>query len=112
MHLHAFSIYEVGAPHQRQYQIDLLGDPMKDKAVYHAASPMTYIGSVKALLLVLQGENATIVPKEQSDKVVTMPKARTASSRRIPMPARATASQSARTKSTPSSGWSRGSTNI
>jgi dipeptidyl aminopeptidase/acylaminoacyl peptidase len=71
-----FSMYENGSPPLRQYQVDLLGDPVKDKAVYEAASPMTYIANVKAPLLVLQGENDTTVPKEQADKVVAMLKAK------------------------------------
>ena len=71
-----FSMYENGSPPLRQYQVDLLGDPVKDKAVYEAASPMTYIAKVKAPLLVLQGENDITVPKEQADKVVAMLKAK------------------------------------
>jgi len=71
-----FSMYENGSPPLRQYQVDLLGDPVKDKAVYEAASPMTYIANVKAPLLVLQGENDITVPKEQADKVVAMLKAK------------------------------------
>jgi dipeptidyl aminopeptidase/acylaminoacyl peptidase len=71
-----FSMYENGSPPLRQYQIDLLGDPVKDKATYDAASPMTYIANAKAPLLVLQGENDITVPKEQADKVVAMLKAK------------------------------------
>ncbi len=71
-----FSMYENGSPPLRQYQVDLLGDPVKDKATYDAASPMTYIANARAPLLVLQGENDITVPKEQADKVVAMLKAK------------------------------------
>jgi dipeptidyl aminopeptidase/acylaminoacyl peptidase len=70
-----FSMYEHEAPPLRQYEIGLLGDPVKDKAVYEAASPLTYIKNAKAPLLVLQGENDIRVPKEQAEKVVSMLKA-------------------------------------
>jgi len=70
-----FSMYEHEAPPLRQYEIDLLGDPVKDKAVYEASSPMTWIGHAKAPLLVLQGDNDITVPKEQAEKVVAMLKA-------------------------------------
>jgi len=52
------------------YQRGLIGDPVKDKAVYDASSPMTYIKSAKAPLLVLQGENDIRVPAGQAREVV------------------------------------------
>jgi dipeptidyl aminopeptidase/acylaminoacyl peptidase len=52
------------------YQRGLIGDPVKDKAVYDASSPMTYIKSAKAPLLVLQGENDIRVPVGQAREVV------------------------------------------
>jgi dipeptidyl aminopeptidase/acylaminoacyl peptidase len=70
-----FSMYEHGTPPLRQYEIDLLGDPVKDKALYEASSPMTWIAHAKAPLLVLQGDNDITVPKEQAEKVVAMLKA-------------------------------------
>ena len=70
-----FAMYEHEAPPLRQYEIGLLGDPVKDKAVYEASSPLTYIKSAKAPLLVLQGDNDIRVPKEQAEKVVAMLKA-------------------------------------
>jgi dipeptidyl aminopeptidase/acylaminoacyl peptidase len=53
------SLYERGSPMLRQYLVGLLGDPVKDKAVYEASSPLTYLAHVKAPLLVLGGEVAT-----------------------------------------------------
>jgi len=52
------------------YQLSLIGDPVKDKAVYDADSPMTYIKHAKAPLLVLQGENDIRVPRGQAAEVV------------------------------------------
>jgi dipeptidyl aminopeptidase/acylaminoacyl peptidase len=52
------------------YQLSLIGDPVKDKAVYDADSPMTYVRKAKAPLLVLQGENDIRVPRGQAAEVV------------------------------------------
>src|SRR5262249_53489087 len=67
-----FSMYEHEAPPLRQYEIRLLGDPVADRQIYEAASPLTYIRNAKAPLLVLQGDNDIRVPKEQAEKVVSM----------------------------------------
>jgi dipeptidyl aminopeptidase/acylaminoacyl peptidase len=56
----------------QQYEKSLLGDPVKDRAVYDAASPITYIHSVKVPLLVLQGDNDPRVPKEEAEQVVAL----------------------------------------
>jgi dipeptidyl aminopeptidase/acylaminoacyl peptidase len=56
----------------REYEKSLLGDPVKDRAVYDAASPITYIHNVKAPLLVLQGDNDPRVPKEEAEQVVDL----------------------------------------
>lgn len=53
------------------YQRSLIGDPVKDKAVYDADSPMTYIRRTKAPLLILQGENDIRVPRGQAAEVVS-----------------------------------------
>ena len=57
------------------YERTLIGDPVKDKAVYDATSPMTYIRHAKAPLLVLQGENDIRVPRGQAAEVVETLKA-------------------------------------
>ena len=59
-------------PSLQQYEKSLLGDPVKDRAVYDAASPITYIHAVKAPLLVLQGDNDPRVPKEAATQVVEL----------------------------------------
>jgi dipeptidyl aminopeptidase/acylaminoacyl peptidase len=56
-------------PMLQQYEQSLLGDPVKDRAVYDAASPLTYIHTVKAPLLVLQGANDPRVPQEEAEQV-------------------------------------------
>ncbi|MGZ6018365.1 MAG: S9 family peptidase [Phenylobacterium sp.] len=53
------------------YQRTLIGDPVADKAVYDADSPMTYIKQTKAPLLILQGENDIRVPRGQAAEVVS-----------------------------------------
>lgn len=57
-------------PQLQQYEKSLLGDPVKDRSVYQAASPLTYIHDVRAPLLVLQGANDPRVPKEEAQQVV------------------------------------------
>jgi dipeptidyl aminopeptidase/acylaminoacyl peptidase len=57
-------------PQLQQYEKSLLGDPVKDRRAYDAASPITYLHSVKAPLLVLQGDNDPRVPREEAEQVV------------------------------------------
>ena len=52
------------------YERSLIGDPVADKAIYDADSPMTYIKQTKAPLLILQGENDIRVPRGQAAEVV------------------------------------------
>ena len=59
----------------QQYEKTLLGDPVKDKAVYEASSPLQYIRNEKAPLLVLQGNNDIRVPREEAEQVVSILKA-------------------------------------
>lgn len=59
-------------PMLQQYEKSLLGDPVKDRSVYDASSPITYIHNVKAPLLVLQGDNDPRVPKEEAQQVVAL----------------------------------------
>ena len=57
-------------PFLKEYEHTLLGDPEKDRAIYEADSPIKYINSEKAPLLVLQGTNDIRVPKEEAEQVV------------------------------------------
>jgi len=70
-----YAMLEHEDPLLQQYERGLLGDPVKDKAIYDATSPMTYIKNAKAPLLVLQGENDIRVPKGQAEEVVATLKA-------------------------------------
>ena len=45
----------------------MLGDPVKDKAAYDAASPASYVQNINAPVLSLQGENDPIVPRSQAE---------------------------------------------
>jgi dipeptidyl aminopeptidase/acylaminoacyl peptidase len=56
----------------QEYEKSLMGDPEKDRKVYEAASPITYIHNAKAPLLVLQGENDPRVPREEAQQVVDL----------------------------------------
>jgi dipeptidyl aminopeptidase/acylaminoacyl peptidase len=56
----------------QEYEKSLLGDPEKDRNIYEADSPITYIHHVKAPLLVLQGDNDPRVPKEEAQQVVDL----------------------------------------
>lgn len=58
------------------YQKSLLGSPDQFPKVYDATSPLTYIGAVKAPLLVQQGENDIRVPPGQARQVVAALKAK------------------------------------
>jgi dipeptidyl aminopeptidase/acylaminoacyl peptidase len=63
------------APNLQEYEKGLLGDPVKDRAVYEASSPLKYIRNETAPLLVLQGDNDIRVPKEEAEQVVSILKA-------------------------------------
>ncbi|MGA9567071.1 MAG: S9 family peptidase [Candidatus Korobacteraceae bacterium] len=56
-------------PSLQEYEKSLLGDPVADKAVYDATSPIKYIRNEKAPLLILQGDNDIRVPKEEAEQV-------------------------------------------
>ncbi len=68
--LNWLSMLEHEDPRLQEYEKNLLGDPVKDRAVYEASSPLQYIRNEKAPLLVLQGENDIRVPKEEAEQVV------------------------------------------
>jgi dipeptidyl aminopeptidase/acylaminoacyl peptidase len=82
-----FTMYETSDPQLNQYMAALLGDPVKDKAHYVAASPMTYIRQAKAPLLSLQGENDIRVPRGQAQEVADIMKAKGAVSETVFYPA-------------------------
>ena len=67
-----FSMYETSDALLRQYLISLLGDPVKDRKVYESNSPITYIRSIKAPLLSLQGDRDIRVPRGQAEEVAAI----------------------------------------
>jgi dipeptidyl aminopeptidase/acylaminoacyl peptidase len=59
----------------QQYQRSLIGDPVADRGVYEACSPITHIHQIQAPLLVLQGDNDIRVPKGEAMQVESILKA-------------------------------------
>jgi dipeptidyl aminopeptidase/acylaminoacyl peptidase len=64
------SMLKSSDPSLNEYLKALLGDPEKNRKVYEDDSPITYIRSERAPLLVLQGDNDPRVPKEEAQQVV------------------------------------------
>jgi dipeptidyl aminopeptidase/acylaminoacyl peptidase len=64
------SMLKSSDPSLNEYLKALLGNPDQDRKIYEADSPITYIRSEKAPLLVLQGDNDPRVPKEEAQQVV------------------------------------------
>ncbi len=77
------TMHQTADPLLKQYIVSLLGDPAKDKAVYDATSPMTYIAAAKAPLLSLQGDNDIRVPRGQAEEVAAVLKAKGVTSETI-----------------------------
>jgi dipeptidyl aminopeptidase/acylaminoacyl peptidase len=67
-----FTMLKTSDPQLQEYEKSLLGDPEKDRKTYEDSSPITYIHSVKAPLLVLQGDNDPRVPKGEATQVVDL----------------------------------------
>lgn len=64
-----FTMYQHQDASLQAYQRSLIGDPVADKAVWEACSPLTYMHQVKAPLLTLQGDNDIRVPKVEAVQV-------------------------------------------
>ncbi len=62
-------------PALQQYDQTILGDPVKDRAIYERSSPTTYFKQIKAPLLVLQGANDIRDPKEEAESAFNALKA-------------------------------------
>ena len=69
------AMYQHEAPTLQQYQMGLIGDPVRDAAIYSASSPLTYIHQERAPLLILQGDNDIRVPREQAANLASVLKA-------------------------------------
>lgn len=73
--LNWLSMLEHEDPRLQEYEKSLLGDPVKERAVYEASSPLKYIRNETAPLLVLQGDNDIRVPREEAEQLVGILKA-------------------------------------
>ena len=73
--LNWLSMLEHEDPRLQEYEKTLLGDPVKDRTVYEASSPLKYIRNETAPLLVLQGDNDIRVPREEAEQAVGILKA-------------------------------------
>jgi dipeptidyl aminopeptidase/acylaminoacyl peptidase len=65
-----YTMLQHSDPRLQEYEKSLLGDPVKDREKYEAASPIKYLHDERAPLLVLQGENDIRVPREEAAQVV------------------------------------------
>jgi dipeptidyl aminopeptidase/acylaminoacyl peptidase len=81
------TMHQTADPLLKEYIVSLLGDPVRDKAVYDATSPMTYIAAAKAPLLSLQGDNDIRVPRGQAEEVEAILKAKGVTSETVFYPA-------------------------
>ncbi|MDR1649729.1 MAG: prolyl oligopeptidase family serine peptidase, partial [Synergistaceae bacterium] len=54
----------------RDMEYEMIGDPVKDKALLEAVSPVFHAGSIRIPLLVAQGANDPRVKKAESDQIV------------------------------------------
>ena len=65
-----YTMLQHSDPLLQEYEKSLLGDPVKDRAKYEAASPIQFLRNERAPLLVLQGEHDIRVPREEAAQVV------------------------------------------
>lgn len=64
-----FTEFENEDPQLQEYDRLFMGDPVKDKALWHDRSPINFIDRVKAPLLILAGGNDPRCPKSESEQV-------------------------------------------
>lgn len=81
------TMHKTADPLLKQYVVSLLGDPVTNKAVYDATSPLTHIAAAKAPLLSLQGDNDIRVPRGQAEEVDAVLKAKGVTSETVFYPA-------------------------
>ncbi|MDQ1453299.1 MAG: hypothetical protein QOK38_3165 [Acidobacteriaceae bacterium] len=65
-----YTMLQHSDPLLQEYEKSLLGDPVKDRAKYEAASPIQFLRKERAPLLVMQGERDIRVPREEAAQVV------------------------------------------
>lgn len=71
-----YSMMKNTDPTLQEYIKSLLGDPDKYRKIYEDDAPIKYVQSIKAPLLVLQGDNDPRVPREETEQVVDLLKKR------------------------------------
>lgn len=71
-----FTEIENEDPLLRQYDMATMGDPMKDKALLQARSPINFVDQIKAPLLLLAGGNDPRCPKTEAEQVASAIKKR------------------------------------
>ncbi|HVJ04864.1 MAG TPA: S9 family peptidase [Candidatus Saccharimonadales bacterium] len=64
-----FTEFENEDPQLQEYDRLFMGDPVKDKALWHDRSPINFIDRVKAPLLILAGGNDPRCPKTEAQQV-------------------------------------------
>jgi dipeptidyl aminopeptidase/acylaminoacyl peptidase len=64
-----FTEFENEDPQLQEYDRLFMGDPVKDKALWHDRSPINFIDKVKAPLLILAGANDPRCPKSEAEQV-------------------------------------------
>ncbi len=65
-----YTMLQHSDPLLQEYEKSLLGDPVKDRAKYEAASPIQFLRKERAPLLVMQGDRDIRVPREEAAQVV------------------------------------------
>ena len=60
----------------RQYELTLVGDPIKNKALYEDRSPIFFAERIKAPLLLLAGGNDPRCPKSEAEQMANAVKKR------------------------------------
>jgi len=65
-----YTMLQHSDPLLQEYEKSLLGDPVKDRAKYEAASPIQFLRKERVPLLVMQGERDIRVPREEAAQVV------------------------------------------
>jgi dipeptidyl aminopeptidase/acylaminoacyl peptidase len=71
-----FTELENEDPLLRQYNIAIMGDPVKDKARLQERSPINFVDKIKAPLLLLAGGNDPRCPKTEAEQVASAIKKR------------------------------------
>ena len=64
-----FTEFENEDPHLQEYDRKFMGDPVKNKDLWHDRSPIFFVDRIKAPLLLLAGGNDPRCPKSEAQQV-------------------------------------------